>query len=66
MGSEKKLITVSVSISVSAAMEQSSIFLSCCMDLWSTKWSKKSEGIKLTFLCDMSDKIKLSLIHYDL
>lgn len=27
---------------------------------------KKNEGIKLTFLCDMSDKIKLSLIHYDL
>lgn len=48
-------------------MEQSLGSLLDCMDLWSTKWSKKkNEGIKLTLLCDMSDKIKLILIHYDL
>lgn len=60
MRSEKELLTISVNISVLTAMEQSSVFLLCCMDLWSTK----NEGIKLNFLCEC--QINPNLIHYDL
>lgn len=44
MRSRKKFLTVSVNISVWAAMEQSLGSLLDCMDLWSTKWNKKKWG----------------------